>query len=88
MMPFHNALTPVDELLDHDLIVAVGTDNINDVYKPFCNGDMKVELRLLLEGNKIYNSEKLFDISTRNGLVCCGKFGKVEIKKPTLKLLY
>jgi cytosine/adenosine deaminase-related metal-dependent hydrolase len=85
MMPFHNALTPVDELLEHNLVVAVGTDNINDVYKPFCNGDMKVELRLLLEGNKIYDSNKLFDIATRNGLICCGGG---TFQKPSLRLLY
>jgi len=72
-MPFHNALTPVDELLDYGLIVGIGTDNIQDLYKPFCDGDMKTELRLLLEGNKIYDSEKLLEIATRNGEIICGK---------------
>ena len=31
----HNSITPVDELLDHDIKVALGTDNICDVYKPY-----------------------------------------------------
>ena len=77
-MPFHNALTPVDEMLEHGLIVAIGTDNIQDLYKPFCDGDMRTELRLLLEGNKIYDSQKLLDIATTNGEIVCGIIKKVR----------
>jgi len=77
-MPFHNALTPVDEMLEHGLIVALGTDNIQDLYKPFCDGNMRTELRLLLEGNKIYDSKKLLDIATVNGDIVCGKIEKVQ----------
>ena len=79
-MPFHYALTPVDEMLEYGLIVGLGTDNIQDLYKPFCDGDMKTELRLLLEGNKIYDSDKLLDIATTNGMICCEKDKKVRSK--------
>lgn len=65
--PIHNAITPVDELLEHDLIVAIGSDNIQDVYKPYCNGDMMFELRLLLEACKIYDEAELVKIATING---------------------
>lgn len=65
LMPFHNALTPVDEILANGLSVAIGSDNIHDLYKPFSDGDMFTELRVLLEGCKIYDSDQLFRIATQ-----------------------
>ena len=67
MAPIHNSITPVDELIKNDLIVALGSDNIYDVYKPFCNGDMMFELRMLLEACKIYDEDQLVKIATSNG---------------------
>ena len=67
LAPIHNSITPVDELLKNDLIVAIGSDNIHDIYKPFCNGDMMFELRMLLEACKIYDEEQLINIATTNG---------------------
>lgn len=67
LAPIHNAITPVDELLEHDLVVAIGSDNIYDVYKPFADGDMMFELRLLLEACKIYDIDELVKIATTNG---------------------
>ena len=74
LAPIHNAITPVDELIEHDLVVALGTDNINDVYKPYCDGDMMFELRLLLEACKIYDEETLVKIATTNGRKVLGLF--------------
>lgn len=67
LVPSHNAITPVEEMLKHDLIVAIGSDNINDVYKPYADGDIMFELRLLLEACKIYDEKTLIDIATKNG---------------------
>tara|TARA_Y100000593_G_C4301478_1_gene333605 strand:+ start:274 stop:1227 length:954 start_codon:yes stop_codon:yes gene_type:complete len=67
LVPSHNAVTPVDELLQHNLIVGIGSDNIHDVYKPYADGDMMFELRLLLESCKIYNEDELIKIATLNG---------------------
>ena len=67
LSPTHNAITPVDELLAHDLVVAIGSDNIYDIYKPFADGDMMFELRLLLEACKIYDVDELVKIATTNG---------------------
>ena len=67
LTPTHNSLTPVEELLEHDLCVAIGSDNIHDVYKPYCNGDMMFELRMLLEACKIYDEDELVKIATING---------------------
>ena len=67
LAPIHNSITPVDELIQNDLIVAIGSDNIMDVYKPYCDGDMSFELRMLLEACKIYDEEQLVKIATTNG---------------------
>jgi len=72
LVPSHNALTPVDELLEHGLTVALGSDNICDVYKPFCDGDMINELRLLIDGCKIYDTDALLEICVYNGLEVIG----------------
>jgi len=67
MTPTHNAITPIDEMIPEGLIVAIGTDNISDVYKPFCNGDMMTELRMLLEATHFYDIEELVKVATANG---------------------
>ena len=72
LVPSHNALTPVDELLERGLTVAIGSDNICDVYKPFCDGDMVNELRLLIDGCKIYDPDALLEICVYNGLEVIG----------------
>ena len=72
LCPIHNAVTPVDELLEHDLVVAIGSDNIHDIYKPFSTGDMRTEIKFLLESLHIYDIETLVNISTRNGLKVVG----------------
>ena len=72
--PIHNSITPVDELIENNLTVAIGSDNIMDVYKPYCDGDMSFELRMLLEACKIYNEEELVKIATTNGRKVLGIF--------------
>lgn len=67
-MPWHNAVTPVEELVKYGLDVAIGSDNIHDIYKPFANGCMETELRVLLESTHFYDSKTLFKIATSNGL--------------------
>ena len=47
LQPFHNALTPADELIPEGITVAIGTDNICDYMVPLCEGDMWQELSLL-----------------------------------------
>lgn len=67
LAPIHNSVTPVDELLEHDLVVAIGSDNIHDVYKPYSTGDMKTEIKFLLESLHIYDMDVLTQIATKNG---------------------
>jgi cytosine/adenosine deaminase-related metal-dependent hydrolase len=59
-------------MIEWGIKVAIGTDNINDVYKPFGDGDMWTEIKVLLEACKIYNVDILSEISTKNGLQVLG----------------
>ena len=72
LSPTHNAVTPIDELIHHGLVVALGSDNICDLYKPYADGNMLTELRLLLESNHFYDEEELIKIATTNGLKVIG----------------
>lgn len=72
LTPTHNAITPVEELIAHDLVVAIGSDNIHDVYKPYSTGEMSLELKFLLEALHMYDLETLVDIATKNGRLVIG----------------
>ena len=62
----HNAITPVDELIQNNLTVGIGTDNIHDIYKPFSNGDILTEVKFLIECLHLYDIEKIIKILTIN----------------------
>lgn len=72
LSPTHNSVTPIDELVPAGVRVALGTDNIADIYKPFSDGDMWTELRFLLESCHFYDIDKLVEIATTNGLKVLG----------------
>ena len=65
--PTHNSVTPIDEMIEHGIKVAIGSDNIHDIYKPYATGDMKTELQFLLETTHVYDQDVLVDIATTNG---------------------
>ncbi|HWB38739.1 MAG TPA: amidohydrolase family protein [Candidatus Saccharimonadales bacterium] len=65
--PIHNSVTPVKEMIPAGLTVAIGSDDIQDIYKPFTDGDMWMELRFLLEAQRFYDLDALADIATVNG---------------------
>lgn len=67
LMPFHNALTPVDELLPAGIPVAVGTDNICDAMVPFCDGNMWQELSLLMADCRYLDIDAMVSVATVNG---------------------
>ncbi len=72
LTPSHNSITPVDEMVPEGIIVAFGTDNICDIYKPFSDGNLWIELRVMLEACHYYDIDHLVKISTINGLKVLG----------------
>ena len=67
VLPFHNALTPADEMIPEGITVAIGTDNICDYMVPLCEGDMWQELSLLSAGCRFTNLEEMANIASLNG---------------------
>lgn len=63
----HNSIAPVPELLDAGIPVALGADNISDIYQPLIDGDMYTELRVLAEACRFYDVDSLVAIATKNG---------------------
>ena len=70
----HNAITPVEELVENGLLVAIGSDNIHDIYKPYSDGNMLTELRVMLEATHFYNMKELLKIATSNGREIIGDY--------------
>ncbi len=71
----HNSIVPVPELIAHGIPVALGVDNISDVYQPLVDGDMYTELRMLAEANRFYDIDALVDIATKYGKMTVGLGG-------------
>lgn len=67
VLPFHNALTPADEMIPEGITVAIGTDNICDYMVPLCEGDMWQELSLLSAGCRFTNLDEMANIASING---------------------
>lgn len=63
----HNSIAPVPELLQAGIPVALGADNIADIYCPMVDGDLYTELRLLSEACRFYDLQKLIQIATTFG---------------------
>lgn len=72
LAPIHNSIAPVEEMVPAGINVAIGTDNIADLLKPFTSGNMWTELRFLLESCRFYNIDELVNIATVNGLKVLG----------------
>jgi len=57
--PLHNSIAPVRRLLEHDIDVSLGIDNIADLFMPVVDGDMWFECRMLMEACRYYDLEQV-----------------------------
>ena len=62
--PIHNSLAPVMELIEAGVDVALGVDNIQDLFMPLVDGDLWFESRLLMEAIRSYDLDLISDIAT------------------------
>lgn len=67
LVPSRNAMLPVDELVPAGITVALGTDNIADIYVPLAAGDMWAELSTLIYGVRFRDMDELVKIASVNG---------------------
>ena len=62
--PIHNSIAPVKVLLENNVKIGLGVDNVQDIFVPFCDGDLQFELRLLAEAERIYDINTLINIAS------------------------
>ena len=67
LVPSRNAMLPVDELVPAGITVALGTDNIADIYVPLADGNMWAELSTLIFGVRFRDIDEIVKIATVNG---------------------
>lgn len=67
LSPIHNPVTPIDELIPAGIRVGIGSDNIADIWMPYNDADMWLDLRALLEMARFYDVDELVKIATTNG---------------------
>lgn len=57
--PLHNSITPLRKLIEYEVPVYLGVDNIHDLFMPVADGDMWFECRLMMEACRFYDLEKV-----------------------------
>ena len=61
----HNSIAPLELLNSYGVELALGIDNISDLFMPLVDGDMWFECRLLMEATRCYDLELISTIATR-----------------------
>ncbi len=61
--PLHNSIAPLAKLLEAQVPVVLGVDNIHDLFQPLVDGDMWFECRLFMEACRFYDLEQVARIA-------------------------
>jgi len=61
--PLHNSIAPIVKLIEHEIPIYLGVDNIHDLFMPLVDGDMWFECRLMMEACRFYDIEKVTQIA-------------------------
>lgn len=61
--PLHNSIAPLNKLLEQEIPVYLGVDNIHDLFMPLVDGDMWFESRLLMEACRFYDLDRISDLA-------------------------
>lgn len=73
MSPTHNSIAPWDLALERGVNVAIGIDNVRDLYMPWCDGDIWKDVSVLLHSTRYRKDpEQIVKILTTNGLNALG----------------
>ncbi|MDO8673606.1 MAG: amidohydrolase family protein [Dehalococcoidia bacterium] len=87
----YNSITRVKDLLDHGVRVALGTDNIRDIFYPLGNGSMLREMHVIATTTRLTGfgeAEKVFAMATVNGARLMGlDYGVAVGRKADLVVL-
>jgi cytosine/adenosine deaminase-related metal-dependent hydrolase len=61
--PLHNSIAPFLKLIEAEVPVYLGVDNIHDLFMPLVDGDLWFECRLLMEVCRFYDIKKVAEIA-------------------------
>jgi len=61
----HNSIAPMQVLHSSNVRLALGIDNVSDLFMPLVDGDMWFECRLLMEATRCYDLDLISTIATR-----------------------
>lgn len=64
LAPLHNSIAPLQKLVEAGVPVALGVDNIHDLFMPMVDGDLWFECRLLMEATRCYDLDLIANIAT------------------------
>src|SRR3989338_1103175 len=71
--PTRNSIAPVKELLEEGVVVALGTDNVSDIFMRFSSGDFRTEIEKLTNAVRWQEDLSLLaDLATTNGRLVLG----------------
>jgi cytosine/adenosine deaminase-related metal-dependent hydrolase len=68
--PLHNSIAPLVKLVEHEVPVFLGVDNIYDLFMPVVDGDMWFECRLLMEAARMYDIDLISKIASDKSWAC------------------
>ena len=80
----YNSITRIRDLVENGVNVAIGTDNIRDIFYPLGNGSMIREMHVLATAtrmNSIEDVEHIFNMSSLNGAKILGMNYGIAIGK-------
>lgn len=60
--PLHNSIAPLMRLVEGGVPLALGVDNIHDLFMPMVDGDMMFEARSLMEVTRCYDLDLIAEI--------------------------
>ena len=74
MSPTHNSIAPWELALKRGVNVALGIDNVLDMYMPWCDGDIWKDVSVLVHSVRYHGSiERIAEILTVNGNRALGR---------------
>lgn len=62
--PIHNSIAPLKVLHENNVDLALGIDNINDLYMPLVDANLWFEARILMEATRCYDLNLISTIAT------------------------
>lgn len=68
LVPAHNSIAPIEDCLNAKLNIGNGSDNVEDFFEPFVDGDPWAEAKVLMDACRNYTAPTIADIMCNRSL--------------------